>query len=305
MFRTSHVTLRSLAAGAFGLLLACGHHPSTSHAGETTDEERQVAGSTGDVLATINGVPILQADVRVAMRNVAHGTDLPAANVKNVLETIIRRELLAQRATELGLDADPTYQEKLRLIEAQLNDFRRKELSELLRRDLARTTEVTEEEAKEYFAKNAARLGTELHVWQILRRDEKQIEQALDDLKGGASFEEVARKAFPNMPKSIGEPWDLGYLRWNQVPESWRSAVEQLERGEASGVIRGPNKRFWIIRLIDKRVDPQIMFESVKPLITETLKSAKIEQRREKVDQELRAKAKIVYTEAPDAALDK
>lgn len=299
MFQTSLIPLRPFAALAFGLVLASGQHQPPSKASEVADEEARAVGSVGDILATVNNMPISQVDVRLAMRNVAHDTDLPPAHVKNVLETIIRRELLAQRAIELGLDANPTFQQKLRRMEAQINDFRRRELSELLRREIARTTEVSEEEAKDYFAKNAARFGTELHVWQILRRDERQIKQALNDLKGGASFEEVARKAFPNLPKSSGEPWNLGYLRWNQVPESWRSVVEHLEEGEVSGVIRGPNRRFWIIRLVDRRENPEITFESAKPLIVETLKNAKIEQRCENADRELRAKAKIVYLKAP------
>ena len=65
------------------------------------------------------------------------------------------------------------------------------------------------------------------------------------------------------------------------------------------GVIRGPNNRFWIIKLIDKRENPSITFESIKPSIMEVLESAKIEALREQDDRELRAEANIVYTEAP------
>lgn len=71
---------------------------------------------------------------------------------------------------ELGLDANPRYQEKLRRIEAQINAFKRKELSELFWREIAARASVSEAEAKEYFAENAARIRTELHVWQILLR---------------------------------------------------------------------------------------------------------------------------------------
>ena len=219
--------------------------------------------------------------------------------MKNVLKVIVERQLFAQKALKLGLDANPAYQEKLRRMEAQFKDFKRRELSELFRREIARTAEVGEEEAKEYFAKNAVRLGTELHVLQILRRSESSIEQALKELKQGSSFEKVAGKRFPKLPKMDAEPWDLGYLRWNQVPESWQGVVNDLPNGEVSGVIRGPNNRFWIIKLIDKRENPSITFESVKPSIMEVLKSAKIEALREQADRELRAEANIVYTEAP------
>ena len=83
------------------------------------------------------------------------------------------------------------------------------------------------------------------------------------------------------------------------MPESWQGVVKDLPKGEVSGVIQGPNNRFWIIKLIDKRENPSITFESVKPSIMEVLKSAKIEALREQADRELRAEANIVYTEAP------
>jgi len=83
------------------------------------------------------------------------------------------------------------------------------------------------------------------------------------------------------------------------VPESWQDVVTDLPKGKLSGVIRGPNNLFWIIKLIDKRENPSITFESIKPSILEVLKSAKIEALREQADRELRAEANIVSTEAP------
>ena len=83
------------------------------------------------------------------------------------------------------------------------------------------------------------------------------------------------------------------------MPESWQDVVTDLPKGKLSGVILGPNNLFWIIKLIDKRENPSITFESIKPSILEVLKSAKIEALREQADRELRAEANIVSTEAP------
>ncbi len=302
MFKTASTLLPLLATVAFGLTLACGQSQSTSTTNQATDTPAQPPKSAKDVLATVNGTPIGEADVRFALSSGGHNKEVPPGHRKNVLEVIIRRELIYQRAVGLGLDANASYQEKLRRMEAQINAFKRKELSELFWREIAGTAVISEAEAKKYFVENAARIGTEVHVWQILRRKEGLIEQVLNDLQRETPFEEVARKLFPNLPKTAGEPWDLGYLRWKQVPKPWRNVVYDLKKGQMSGVIRGPNNRFWIIKLIDRRQNPDITFESVKPTVMEILKNAKIEELREKTERDLRAKASIVYATVPVGA---
>ena len=302
MFKAASLLLPLLATVAFGPTLACGQSQSTSTTNRATGTPPRPPRSAKDVLVTVNGTPICEADVRLAMKNRSHGREIPPRHIKNVLEVIIQEELISQRAAELGLDTNPHYLDKLRQLEAQINAFKRKELSELFWLDISRRVEVSEAEARKFFAENAVRLGTEVHVWQILRRKEGLIQQALKDIDRGASFEEVARRQFPNLPEKAGQPWDLGYLKWKQIPGPWRSVVYDLEEGEVSGVIRGPNNRFWIIKLIDRRRNPDITFESTKPVIVEVLKSEKIEELRKKTERDLRAKASIVYSTGPVGA---
>lgn len=297
MSKTIPILLPVLVAVAFGLTLAYGRDHPSSAATQAASTGAQPPQSPKDVLATVNGTPIREADVSFTLSRRGHDPEIPPEHRKDVLEAIIRRELIYQRAVELGLDANPSYQEKLRRMEAQLNAFKRNELSELFWREMAARTVISEAEAKKYFVENAARIRTELHVWQILLRKESLIDQALNDLKQGISFEEVAGRRFPQLPKMGGDPWDLGYLRWKQVPEPWHSVVYDLKKGEVSGVIRGPNNRFWIIKLIDRRENPDITFDSIKATIMEVLKNAKIQELREQTDRDLRAKASIVYLE--------
>ncbi len=299
MFKTAAVMLTLLAAPAFGPGLARGQGQSISTANQAAGTRTQPPGSTENVLATVNGTPIGLADIRFALSNSGHNKEVRPEHRNNVLEGIIRRELIYQRAVELGLDANRKYQEKLRRMEAQINAFKRKELSDLFWREIAGRAVVSEADAKKYFGENAARIRTELHVWQIFRRNEGLIERVFNELRQGASFEEVAKRQFPNLPKTAGEPWDLGYLRWTQVPESWQDVVYGLKKREVSGVIRGRNNRFWIIMLIDKRENPDITFQSIKPIIMDVLKNAQIEELREQTDRDLRAKGSIVYLKGP------
>lgn len=253
--------------------------------------------STEGVVATVNGKPITEIDILLNSRKVpghqAAGTD---ADSKKVLENIILQELASQRAAELGLDTDPAYLEELRRLEAQLTALKRERLSEVFfQRELIQKTRVSDAEAQQYFAENTARLRTEIKVWQILRRDESQIQQVKNDLAQGMPFEDVAAKQFPNLPATVRKPWEMGYLRWNQVPETWQSVIYDFKVGQTSDIIRGPNSRFWIIKLIDKRENTEVTFEQIKPMIIGVLKNEKARRFREEIIRELRDKASIVY----------
>ena len=300
MSKTAVVLLPLLAAAAFGLTLAASQSQSTSPSSRPRGSQTKSSKWDKDVLATVNREPIREADVRIALRSGAEDQELTAAQRKNLLEVIIRRELISQRAVELGLDANPRYQDQVRRMEAQLRAFKRKQLSELFfRREIVEKAAVSEAEAQAYFDADPARIRTELHVHQILRRDEGSIDRVRETLEQGTSFEEVVRRQFPKVPDTGRAPWDLGYLRWKQVPESWRNVIYDLKQGEVSGVIRGPNSRFWIIKLIDKRENANLTFQYVKPTIVEILKSAKTKTLRGKTDRDLRAKADIVYLKGP------
>lgn len=267
-------------AGA--LTLSCKQDPSSS---------------TEGVVATVNGKPITDVDLLLNSRKTpAHQSAMTETDTKKVLEDIILQELASQRAVELGLDTDPAYQEELRRMEAQVNALKRKRLSEVFfQQELIQKTKVSDAEARQYFAANTERLRTEIKVWQILRRDESQIEQVKNDLAQDIPFEDVAAKQFPNLPPTVRNPWELDYLRWNQIPEAWRSVIYDLQVGQTSDIIRGPNNRFWIIKLIDKRQNPDVTFEQIKPMITNVLENEKAQRYREEIIRDLRDKARIVY----------
>lgn len=296
MYKITGVLLFLLTAMGAAVALTCGWDQPAAVRDQVAGAKAEPPASAADALATVNGTLIGEADIRFALRDVGHDKEVPAQHRRNVLEVIIGRELIAQEAVRLGLDANPSYLKKLRRLEAQINAFKRKELSELFfRREIAQRRAVSEADAKRYYAEHTEQIRSEIHVWQILLRTEAAIGQVRDELLRGASFEKVAARRFPKRPATSGAPWDLGYLKWKQVPKSWRDVVYELAEGEVSGVIRGPNNRFWIVKLIDKRQDPRITFESIKPTVVEVLTSATAAELRERTLRGLRAKAKILY----------
>ncbi len=131
MFKAASILLPLLTTVALLPSLACDLDPSTATVNQATVSGDQSPKSTEGVLATVNGTPIGEADVHFALSSGGHKKEIPPEHRKNVLETIIRRELIYQRAIEIGLDANPGYQEKLRRMEAQINAFKRNDLAKL------------------------------------------------------------------------------------------------------------------------------------------------------------------------------
>ena len=111
----------------------------------------------------------------------------------------------------------------------------------------------------------------------------------------------VAAKRFPDLPASVKAPWDLGEMAWNQLPPAWRGVVDRLQPGQVSDVIQGEAGRSWIVKLVSRRVDPTITFETEKDRIVDALRQQKATELYEATLAEARAKARIVYAKGPPA----
>jgi parvulin-like peptidyl-prolyl isomerase len=251
-----------------------------------------------EVLATVNGARITKLDLEQRMRQSGgHSSKAPPVSTAGVLDTVIRDELVRQRAVELGLDQDASYQKKLEEIQAQLAAMERRELADLFfQKEVVEKVKVSDDDARKYFEQNAAKVKTELHVFQLLyNRDEAAANAALAEIRGGASFESVAAKRFPGLQEIARKPWDLGFLRWNQMPEQWWGVVFDMEPAKVSEIIRGEDGRFWILKVVERREITDLKFEDVKPRIMAVLQRERTEARRAELFKELRDKAKIDY----------
>jgi parvulin-like peptidyl-prolyl isomerase len=264
----------------------------SSDAGSST-----AAPSSAQIVARVNEVPITELDLQLRSKPPSGHTGAPPpASGPALLETVIRDELIRQRAAELGLDRDPGYQKKLQEMEAGLAAFKRREMTELfLQREINDKAAVSEQEAREYFEQHARDIRSELHVMQLLfNRDEAAARAASDEIKRGASFEEVAERRFVGLPENVKAPWDLGSLKWNQIPEAWWGVIFQMKPGDVSDVVSGEG-RHWVLKLVARRELADASFDEVKPRIESVLRRKKVEERRAAVLEELRKKADVVY----------
>jgi len=262
-------------------------------------EANQKSGSNvqGKVLATVNSVPITEKDLKQSLKRGAHGEAVNPEASENALQTLVRNELVYQQSLELGLEKNPEYRRKIDEVEAQLRDYKKQELMPVYRDYIKNKAVVTDSEAKEYFEKNSKRIQTKFHIWQIFYKGgEARIAEDYKDLKSGMSFEKVALRRFPGLPKGMKAPWDIGYLYWFQLPTPWQGVLDRLEPGQTSEIIKGPNERFWVIKLVDRLLDPKITFATEKGKIIEVLRKQKADELSESMLSQMRKKSKIIIS---------
>jgi len=281
------------------LLIALVLTASLSSCGKSREASQQTGADVqAKVLATVNDVPITEYDLKQILKRIPSGMGAMHQGAdQNVLQTLVRDELIYQKGLELGLDKNQAYRLKLAEVEAQLRALKRQEMSALYLRHLNSKVEVTDSEAKAYFEKNAKKLQTKFHVWQLFYRgNDPRIAKDLQELKSGMAFEKVAVRQYPsNLPKEMKAPWDLGELHWSQIPEPWQAVLDRLAPGQVSEVIPGPKDRFWVIKLVNKTVDPKITFATEKEKIVEILNKQKADVLYNSMLGEMKEKAKIVY----------
>jgi peptidyl-prolyl cis-trans isomerase SurA len=214
----------------------------------------------------------------------------PAADAleNQVLERLIVDRALQQFAKDNGVRVDDQMVERTILRIAQENkltpeelrralerekisyakyreDIRREVTIQRLReREVDSRVQVSEAEVENYLATVAAQAGGEneyllAHVMvavpeqatpdQIDAR-RKRAEDALQQVKGGKEFREVAA-AFSDAPDAV-QGGDLGWRTPARLPSVFVNAVKDMKKGDVSPVLRSPGG-FHIVKLNDSR----------------------------------------------------
>jgi parvulin-like peptidyl-prolyl isomerase len=273
---------------ALGSVAACGGGESRRSRG---------ANPQAEILATVNGVPITRREEELRAKAGATGGAPNHAASQNVLQTLVREELIFQKSVQLGLDRDEEYRAKVDELEAQLRAFRRQEMAVRFRSYMQGRGAVTDAEARAYFDENAEAIRTRFHVLQILYKGRfAEIASDRQDISGGMKFEEVAARRFPDLQAGGRAPWDLGELRWFQLPPSWRGIVDRMQPGQVSEIIKGENDRHWVVKLVRRTTDPGVTFDSEKARIVEVLRQRKADVLYGSAIAEMTGKALVVYS---------
>ena len=238
-------------------------------------------------IATVNGKPVPKARVDALMTQVqqqaqAQGQQLPPDMERQVKDEVVLREIFVQEAEKRGLPASQNYK-------LQMENARQTILIRELFSDYAKKNPVSDAEIQaEYDKFRAQAADKEYHARHILVEKEDEAKALIAEIKGGKSFEEVAKRASKD-PGSAANGGDLDWAPPTAFVKPFSDAMMALQKGQITETPVKTQFGYHVIRLEDSRPAKVPSFEEVKPQIAESLQQQKLQA----YQQELKKKAKI------------
>jgi peptidyl-prolyl cis-trans isomerase C len=199
-------------------------------------------------------------------------------------DEVVMREIFMQEAEKRGLAASAEYKSKMEFARQQIL------IGELFA-DYQKKHPVSDTDAKaEYEKIKAANAGTEYRARHILVEDEKEAVDLIGKIKGGANFEELAKKHSKD-PGSGAKGGDLDFANPSSFVPEFSQALVALKKGEMTEKPVKTQFGWHVIKLEDTREAQFPSFDEVKPQLVQRLQQQRIIALRD----ELRAKAKTDY----------
>lgn len=231
-------------------------------------------------VAKVNGVSIPQARADALLRELKTQGREDTPELRNMIkQELISREVMTQEAVKLGINKNPE-------VSVQLDIARQNVLVGAFLNEMARRNPATDDavrKAHERFKDSPA--ANEYKARHILVGSEKEAQDIIAQLKGGADFAKIAaEKSRDEGTKSQG-----GELQWAAPNTYVRPFAEALAKLKKGGMTEAPvqsNFGWHVIRLDDVR---PLNFETIKPQLQQVVQRENVQ----KAVEELRAKAKV------------
>ncbi len=240
-------------------------------------------------IAVVNGKAVPKARVDALLKQVnaqaaAQGQQLPPDLDQRARDKVVLDEIFQQEAERRGLAATPEYKQ-------QMEQARTGLLIQALFADYQKKNPVTDAEIQtEYDKFKGQASGTEYRARHILVEKEDEAVALIKQLKGGAKFDELAKKN--SKDTGSGENGgDLDFAAPGAYVPEFSQAMVKLKKGELTEAPVKTQFGWHIIKLEDTRDAKFPPLEEVKPQLQQRLGQQKLAAFRD----EIRAKAKTDY----------
>ena len=236
-------------------------------------------------IAIVNGKAVPKARVEALMTQaVKSGQPKTPELEQQVRDEVVLREIFLQEAEKRGLAATPEYKQQIEFARQTL-------LIRELFADFTRKNPVTDAEVQaEYDKYKGQSGGTEYRARHILVEKEDEAKALITQIKGGAKFEDVAKKNSKD-PGSGENGGDLDFASPGAYVPEFSQAMVKLKKGEMTDAPVKSQFGWHIIKLEDTREAKFPPLEEVKGQIQQKLGQQKIGEFRDAI----RAKAKTDY----------
>lgn len=236
-------------------------------------------------VAIVNGkpVPVARVDALIEQATSQGQPRTPELEAQ-ARDEVVLREMFVQQAEKEGLAASPEYKTQMELARQSI-----------LIRDLfakfQKAHPVTDADVQaEYDKFKAQASGVEYHVSHILVEKEEDAKSLIVKLKGGASFEALAKENSKD-PGSGEKGGDLDWASPSSFVPEFSAAMVKLKKGEMTDEPVKSQFGWHIIKVTDTREAQFPPLDQVKPQIEQRLMQLKMAQFRD----EIRAKSKTDY----------
>jgi parvulin-like peptidyl-prolyl isomerase len=248
--------------------------------------------SAAESLATVNGDAITSNDVNQLLRGQNVQFDaLPKQTKDKVIEQLIEKHLLTQKALKSGIEKDEKYKNALEKIKKDLA------LELWMQKEYAKV-KATPAEEKSFYEKNKDKFKspTTLEARHILVKTEKEAKDIIAKLdiaknKKG-SFEELAKKFSIGPTKNKGGY--LGKFQAKQMVPEFSNAALALKKGEYTEKPVKTQFGYHVIYLENKEVATALPFDKVQAKISQYIVQEKYGKMIKDEVEKLKKDAKII-----------
>jgi peptidyl-prolyl cis-trans isomerase C len=224
-------------------------------------------------IAIVNGKPVPKARADLLMQQATRSGQQPATPEleARVKEEAVVREIFAQEAEKRGMAANPEFRQQMELARQTL-------LIRTMFMDYQKKNPITDAEAQAEYEKVKSQAGTggntEYRARHILVEKEDEATKLLAQIKGGAKFEDIAKKSSKDTG-SAQNGGDLDFAKPDAYVPEFSKAMIALKKGEVSAPVKS-QFGYHIIKLEDTREATFPPFEEVKPQVMQRLEQQKI-----------------------------
>lgn len=248
---------------------------------------------SGAVLAEVGGTTITVDSFKKEMENLPpylKPMTETADGKKEMLETMIIRELILQEASKDGIENTPAVKEKLEELKKRLV------VEAYLKKKVEEQSNVSDEDLKKFYDQNKEKFktGDQVKASHILLKAEKEAKDVLAQLKAGGNFEELAKKFSTDGAAAKGG--DLGWFgKGSMIPE-FEKVVFAMKENQTSDVVK-TKFGYHIIKLTGKRAAGERSFEDVKEQIKASMLPGKQQEVFQKLKDDLKKSGKYTIKE--------
>lgn len=266
IFRTLRAALLATALGGVALAAQAQTPPASAQTPPASATAQADPAPSDPVVARVNGSEIRRSDVSVLLGQ------LPPQVQQMPIEMIY--PAIIDQLVNQKLISDAGYKQDLQKTDEVKDEVKRAEERAVQRAFIQRevenriTQEALEAAYKDFLAHNPAQ--EEVKASHILVDTEAQAKDLIAQIKKGGDFAKLAREKSKD-PSAAEQGGDLGYFTKDTMVEPFADAAFAMKAGEVSQAPVKTQFGWHVIKVEDKRTQPQPTLAEVRPTLEQEL----------------------------------